>query len=112
MTKWFNDNEAPKGVGKEKDGSISIWFHGECRLDQSQMVSAECVYLAYNYCLLDFLPPGKLGREASAKLLELKPAGSFLVRLSSKMWGYTVTVKSKKTIASYRLSIIYIVLIT
>ena len=30
VTSWFNDNEAPKGTGKEKDGSISVWFHGEC----------------------------------------------------------------------------------
>lgn len=25
---WFKEVEAPKGVGKETDGSISIWFHG------------------------------------------------------------------------------------
>lgn len=26
--KWFQENEVPKGVGKEGDGSISLWFHG------------------------------------------------------------------------------------
>ena len=29
VVRWFQENEAPKGVGKEKDGSISVWFHGE-----------------------------------------------------------------------------------
>lgn len=29
VVRWFNDVEAPKGVGKERDGSISVWFHGE-----------------------------------------------------------------------------------
>lgn len=27
--KWFNTVEAPKGVGKERDGTISVWFHGK-----------------------------------------------------------------------------------
>lgn len=27
--RWFREHEAPKGMGKEKDGSISVWFHGE-----------------------------------------------------------------------------------
>lgn len=25
---WFQETEAPKGVGREPDGSISLWFHG------------------------------------------------------------------------------------
>ena len=25
---WFRENEAPRGRCKEKDGSISLWFHG------------------------------------------------------------------------------------
>ena len=29
VVKWFQDAEAPRGVGMEKDGSISIWFHGQ-----------------------------------------------------------------------------------
>ena len=27
---WFNKSEAPKGIGRERDGSFSIWFHGKC----------------------------------------------------------------------------------
>jgi len=48
----------------EKDVSISIWFHGT------------------------------LSRDGAVKLLELKPIGSFLVRLSTKIWGYTISVKT------------------
>ena len=29
VVRWFQENEAPRGVGKEKDGSISVWFHGK-----------------------------------------------------------------------------------
>lgn len=29
VVNWFKKIEAPKGVGKESDGSISIWFHGK-----------------------------------------------------------------------------------
>lgn len=25
---WFKDFEVPKGVGRELDGTISLWFHG------------------------------------------------------------------------------------
>ena len=28
VVRWFNTVEAPKGVGKECDGTISVWFHG------------------------------------------------------------------------------------
>ena len=36
---------------------------------------------------------GKLTRDRSQKLLDSKPAGSYLVRLSTKIWGYTVSVQ-------------------
>ncbi len=29
VVNWFKTTEAPKGVGKERDGSISVWFHGK-----------------------------------------------------------------------------------
>lgn len=40
-------------------------------------------------------PSGKIGRDAAAKMLENEPLGSYLVRLSAKLWGYTVSVKSE-----------------
>ena len=32
VVRWFQENEAPRGVGKEEDGSISVWFHGKTRI--------------------------------------------------------------------------------
>lgn len=61
--RWFRETEAPKGVGREKDGSVSVWFHGS------------------------------LDRERAERLLEGRPVGSYLVRLSTKVWGYTISVK-------------------
>ncbi len=29
VVRWFKNVESPKGVGKEIDGSISVWFHGK-----------------------------------------------------------------------------------
>lgn len=28
VVRWFNSIESPKGMGKESDGTISVWFHG------------------------------------------------------------------------------------
>ena len=48
------------------------------------------------HALLTPLPKhtGKLGRQLASKLLESKPIGSYLVRLTNKLWGYAVSVKS------------------
>jgi len=29
VVRWFSTEEARKGVGKESDGTISVWFHGK-----------------------------------------------------------------------------------
>ena len=26
---WFKQYEVPRGVGMERDGSMSLWFHGK-----------------------------------------------------------------------------------
>ena len=36
-----------------------------------------------------------MGRGPAESLLALKPVGSYLVRLSVKTWGYTISVKSE-----------------
>ena len=59
--RWFREVEAPKGVGREKDGSISPWFHGLC------------------------------DRKRAENLLKDEPLGSYLVRLSTKVWGYVIS---------------------
>ena len=62
--RWFREVEAPKGVGREKDGSISPWFHGLC------------------------------GRKRAENLLKDKPVGSYLVRLGTRIWGYVISYKN------------------
>jgi hypothetical protein len=61
---WFRVREAPRGHCRERDGTISLWFHG------------------------------RLGRAKAEYLLDTKPVGSYLVRLSLKTWGYTISVKT------------------
>ena len=39
---------------------------------------------------------GTIDRATAEKTLIPKPAGMYLVRLSNKIWGYTISVKSKK----------------
>lgn len=36
---WFREQEAPKGVGRESDGSISLWFHGTTLIACGIMIS-------------------------------------------------------------------------
>lgn len=79
---WFKEIEGPKGVGKEADGSISIWFHG----------TSDNIIRSVILMYLDDIA-GKIGRESANRVLEKQPIGSFLVRLSAKLWGYTVSVK-------------------
>lgn len=44
-------------------------------------------------CIYVHILIGKLNRNDAEKLLESRPAGSYLVRLSTRIWGYTVSVK-------------------
>ena len=48
---WFNKNEAPKGVGRERDGSFSIWFHGKCS-DATWPQLHTILYPSVEYCSL------------------------------------------------------------
>lgn len=63
--RWFKEYEIPKGVGKDKDGCISLWFHGT------------------------------IDKSTAESILMPKPPGMYLVRLSYKVWGYTVSVRSE-----------------
>ena len=38
---------------------------------------------------------GKIGRDSAVKMLQSAPFGSYLVRLSAKLWGYTISVRSE-----------------
>ena len=50
--------------------------------------------MSYSYYNLFKFPfKGVIDRGAAERLLEEKPVGSFLVRLSKRIWGYTVSVR-------------------
>ena len=62
---WFKETEMPRGVLKDKNGEVNKWFHGI------------------------------LTRTEAENLLNDKKPGTFLVRVSEKIWGYTISVKAK-----------------
>lgn len=42
---------------------------------------------------LIFICIGLIDRAKAEELLEPKPVGTFLVRITTKLWGYTISVK-------------------
>lgn len=63
---WFQREELPRGTGLDpKTRAPAPWFHGIISRDQSEV------------------------------LLTHKPTGSFLVRVSERIWGYTVSYASR-----------------
>ena len=64
VVQWFKESEIPRGVLYDRDGKVHAWFHGI------------------------------LTRGEAEQLLAEKPAGTFLVRVSERIWGYTITVKT------------------
>jgi hypothetical protein len=61
---WFKQTEMPRGVMKDNEGKVNEWFHGI------------------------------LTRGEAENLLNNKEPGTFLVRVSEKIWGYTISVKA------------------
>lgn len=94
---WFRESEAPRGRCRERDGSISLWFHGRTSTAVPQhIIDSEHALMLILYSL--YCMSGRLGRVPAETLLEKKSVGSYLVRLSVKIWGYTISVKSKEFI--------------
>ncbi|CAI5449692.1 unnamed protein product [Caenorhabditis angaria] len=66
IVEWFKRDELPRGTGLDpKTHAPAPWFHGI------------------------------ISREQAEVLLMNKPTGSFLVRVSERIWGYTVSYASK-----------------
>uniref|UniRef100_A0A914VD87 SH2 domain-containing protein n=1 Tax=Plectus sambesii TaxID=2011161 RepID=A0A914VD87_9BILA len=65
IIEWFQRDELPRGTGLDpKTRLVAPWFHGI------------------------------ISREQSEALLKSRPTGSFLVRVSERIWGYTVSYVS------------------
>eukprot|EP00118_Oscarella_pearsei_P002063 m.9372 g.9372 ORF g.9372 m.9372 type:complete len:480 (+) comp21297_c0_seq2:76-1515(+) len=63
VIQWFKESEVVRGVLYDKDGKVHPWFHGI------------------------------LTRTQAETLLANSPAGTYIVRVSERIWGYTITVK-------------------
>ncbi|ESN98492.1 hypothetical protein HELRODRAFT_84435 [Helobdella robusta] len=67
VVEWFQKIEAPRGAGMMPNtNQIAEWFHG------------------------------MITREESEGLLSNQKPGSFLIRVSDKIWGYTVSYKCQE----------------
>lgn len=62
---WFKTSERPKGVGRDASGQLQPWFHG------------------------------LISREDSERFLTGQPVGAFLVRVSTRIYGYTLSFVDK-----------------
>eukprot|EP00039_Didymoeca_costata_P024748 m.11331 g.11331 ORF g.11331 m.11331 type:complete len:438 (-) comp4421_c0_seq1:101-1414(-) len=58
---WWQAEEGARGVGRDLHGNLQQWFHGP------------------------------ISRQESEKLLAGKPVGAFLIRISNRIWGYTLS---------------------
>lgn len=72
VVKWYRDEEFLRGCGIDTNlGKPYAWFHG--------LVS----------------------RNDAEQLLQSEPSGTFLVRLSEKIWGYAISYKDKDRCKHY-----------
>lgn len=74
VLRWYRDSEMAKGTGRERNASSAgpaRWFHG------------------------------LLSRTEAEALLASRSQGSFLVRLSEKIWGYAISYKDEDRCKHY-----------
>ncbi|KAM4636542.1 SH2 domain-containing protein 4B [Discoglossus pictus] len=66
IIRWFKEEQVPRRAGLEKTtGLVAPWFHGI------------------------------ISRDAAEEFLMNKPEGSFLVRVSEKIWGYALSYRQQ-----------------
>jgi len=66
VRRWFQEQEEPRGAGMDPSiQQVAPWFHG------------------------------LISRGEAENLLEGKPVGSFMVRVSEKVWGYAISYKGE-----------------
>lgn len=61
VIKWWKAEEGSRNVGRDETGNLQAWFHGP------------------------------ISRQDSEKMLEGEAQGAFLIRISTRIWGYTLS---------------------
>ena len=61
VIKWWKAEEGSRNVGRDETGNLQAWFHGP------------------------------ISRQDSEKMLEGEAQGAFLIRVSTRIWGYTLS---------------------
>ncbi|XP_026472658.1 SH2 domain-containing protein 4A-like [Ctenocephalides felis] len=68
---WYRETEVRRNAGIERDGRVSSWFHG------------------------------LITRQEAEQALNVEKMGTFLVRLSERIWGYAISYKAEDRIKHY-----------
>ncbi|XP_046335917.1 SH2 domain-containing protein 4A-like [Haliotis rufescens] len=68
---WFQLEERPRGAGLDRDNKIATWFHGI-------ITRLDC-----------------------ERQLRDRPIGSFLVRVSERVWGYTISYRGEDRVKHF-----------
>ncbi|RZC32393.1 SH2 domain containing protein [Asbolus verrucosus] len=74
VVEWYKSSERPKWTGLDRSNNVEPWFHG--------LITRS---------------------EAEKQLLD-QPYGSFLVRLSERIWGYAISYRAKEKCKHYLVS--------
>lgn len=80
---WYRQKEVFRKAGIDQYNNIEPWFHGK-----------DLFRPVFFYNCLDFFVPGLITRQEAEEVLSNQDNGTFLVRLSEKIWGYTITYRA------------------
>nr|XP_023020112.1 SH2 domain-containing protein 4A-like [Leptinotarsa decemlineata] len=74
VLEWYRNKERERSAGLDPSNNVMPWFHG------------------------------LITRQESEKLLLSQPCGTFLVRLSERIWGYAISYRAKDKCKHYLVS--------